>query len=193
MRLTDDTRGRILRAVLIGKLQEEYDGLCIVGAALAHEVYLELIPRSIRELPEGICKKNSGFQVKFGESYRELNFNGAFEIRDSESHILYDWFKIPEKIFQPFPYNKANGCIHQFEPRTVIYKKADQLLNLRKDFITKFLQLRLEIQGVVSRFTTIEKLLEAWPEVRPFIPPAKAPVQLPALPIDELNKKLKLP
>lgn len=49
--------------------------------------------------------------------------------------------------------------------------------------------------GILRSFTTTEKLLEHYPDLKPFVPePAAVPArQLPALPAADLNTMLKLP
>ena len=47
--------------------------------------------------------------------------------------------------------------------------------------------------GLLLNFRTAEKLIEAWPEIAPFVPAAQAPVKLPALNRADLNAEFGLP
>ncbi len=56
-------------------------------------------------------------------------------------------------------------------------------------------QLTVSLRAVLNSVTTDKKLIEVWPEAVAFIPAAEraATVQLPALPIADLNKMIGLP
>lgn len=194
-RLSNDTRPIIMKAVITHQLQPEYTALCERSMRLVEAYYIDLVPKSIRDLPDGVLIKTDNMKLKVGDDIEEVKFNGQFQVKDSKSsYTSYSWFTEQPTIIRPMPYNKAMNVAailsHDDLPYYPKFKERRQAIDA---FNKKFNELRTEITGLLYSFSTVKTLIEAWPEVAPFIPDAIAPPKLPALPIAALNEKLGLP
>ena len=195
-RLSNDNRPIIMKAVITHQLQPEYTALCERGMQIAEAYYLDLVPKNLRDLPDGVLVKASLMKLKVGDDIDEIHFNGQFQVKDSKSsYTSYSWFKDSPTIVRPMPYNKAMNvaAILSHDDPTIYYRQFKEHRQAIDAFNKKFNELRTEITGLLYSFSTVKTLIEAWPEVAPFIPDAIAPPKLPALPIAALNEKLGLP
>lgn len=195
-RLSNDNRPTIMKSIITHQLQPEYTALCARGNAIAEAVYFYLVPKVYRDLPEGVLIRVNCFKLKVGDDVEEINFSGQFQVLDAQSkYTSYGWFKEPATIVRPMPYSKAMqvAAILSHDDETIYYRQFKEHRQAINDFNKKFNELKTEITGLLYSFTTVKALLEAWPEVGPFIPNNIAPPKLPALPIAALNEKLGLP
>lgn len=207
-RLTNDMRGKIVNAVLEHKFNPIIAELAKDFAALADDVHktaFRKILEKIEALPEGWLPTDDDIQVEFGAGkMQRLNFNGQFTHRYGYRVIdgvhvseadLNTFAQFPPATFRRFPANKKGTCVSSFDARSELSLRYDELSNRKYDLISSFNKARLETGVAVSKFTTIDKLLEAWPEIEPFTKgvAAKAKPQLPAVPIMKLNELLGLP
>lgn len=89
-------------------------------------------------------------------------------------------------------------CPSKFWPIAADDPLAQQWYELcaeREAIDTKADNVKTQVRGVVSQFTTVAKLLAAWPEAEQLLP-AEVPSQKPTLPavrVEDLNKALGLP
>lgn len=130
--------------------------------------------RLYAQLPAGLRGFNRIANV---ETYARVNVAGQWaRIRMSESRI----------------------CSGEFWPIAADDPLAQQWYDLcaeREAIDAKAESVKTQVHGVVSQFTTVAKLLAAWPEAEQLLP-AEVPSQKPTLPavrVEDLNKALGLP
>lgn len=70
-----------------------------------------------------------------------------------------------------------------------------QLENRKSDLKSRRATLKQQVQAVLGSVTTVKKLLEVWPEAKELLPHnlEEAKLQLPALPIADVNALIGLP
>lgn len=92
----------------------------------------------------------------------------------------------------PIPY-----CLYQSTPKIKndcpLWSEAEALAQRADKFISDMNETQVKLSGTLNAFTSVEKLVAAWPEIAPFLPSKAAPAAVPALPVVELNKLLGLP
>lgn len=187
MRLTNDIRDRIVENVLKqSPAQKAYDEACVAVEELLEEfrvVALGFSEKRLLALEKRIQKALKPFQgspivpkfelkrcTRFMD-FRFHNGGNTRQARKDDSRLgTYDTMQLPDGDYRD-RYEKA----HNLE------KKTREALKL----------LRREVVSTVYGVTTIKKLVDSWPEVKPFIPTDSA-FKSVALVVcrEDLNKKL---
>lgn len=82
--------------------------------------------------------------------------------------------------------------IHADNP---LAKEFHEIAGLQAEYDSEMERLELSVRGALAKVTTVKKLLQVWPEAAELIPlvAAKEVKQLPAIPVDDLNKMIGLP
>lgn len=91
-----------------------------------------------------------------------------------------------------FPYYSPNT------PIIVNEEKRERIISLFTEHVKLIADaqtLKADVANNCVKYRTVKQLLQAWPEVLPLIPEteAKASVQLPAIPVADLNARIGLP
>jgi len=196
-KLTNHSREQICREVLQHRFSAEVEKLIADRAAFADRVYNDVFSKSAREkmaaLPDGWLPEESNIGVQFGSgsSFERLSFDGSFygELRNA----VKDDGAEKEAVHRRIPY-RLRGCAKAYEPDHKLSVAFDALEARMKDLKKQFYEARATVNSALLNVTTLNKLVETWPEVAPFIARFNAaPVKLPAIPTDQLNKLLDLP
>lgn len=175
-RLTNELRNRIAKAVLNHRFEAEEKALDVATEALGDLIYESLYPAG-------------------GNARKRLDtaLDGEYAYCTSiDCHLAGDYRSIPMSKQRPVQHKHYSGRAKfdaNAEPVVVfrdIQAKRRKLKEHKDETAAK-------VNGLLSEATTIKKLMEIWPEVEPFIPPAVTPVNLPAVPRDEVNSLLGLP
>lgn len=198
MRLTSDMRSTTVTNIIKARLTDEYLAIADRIETSAQLIYDTYIPVIVKELPGGICPTYNYISLKIGDDYVSLRFNGVFDVKDEQEsyHYRADWshyFCKREHVAKPFPYNRGGQCVAELSSGHRMYSQYKELIKDTQGFTTKFFTTRSKLRGVVNSVTTVQKLIEVWPEVKPYIAEEAPKPQLPALPISELNQMLRLP
>lgn len=71
----------------------------------------------------------------------------------------------------------------------------DRLIGVEQDIDKRIEDIRSQVRASLSKFTTVKKLLESWPEVKELLPDQLEEVrpQLPAIQVADLNALIGLP
>lgn len=199
IRLTNDMRDKITHNALKHRFAEPIAALRRQRAVLANFVYGEAFARvkmDIDALPEGWLPEDDHVHVRLGTSHTHLYFNGDFPRGYYTKYTaLNAVVSRSENVYRRFP-AKNKGCV-------MAVMDATDAVTLRYDaLVTEMDSLRDQVEAAgrdtraaLNKFTTVEKLLAAWPEIEPLTrgvgptPPAK----LPMVPVHKLNEALGLP
>lgn len=77
-------------------------------------------------------------------------------------------------------------------PLTHGFWKEIRAVDVEDDAILKEkAQLRSEINAVLQSVRSVPKLLEVWPDIEPFLPKFEEMANLPAVRVEDLNRKIK--
>lgn len=174
IRLTNEMRSRIAKAVLEHRFGPEEKEIELdrkkLGSLVYDTLYDKFTQGLMAELPEGWLPTQCADHVYFAGQWVSVEFG-------EPRRFLYEEFNTSPKFGADDPVSKL------FES---IESRKYKLREARGEASAK-------VNGLLSEATTVKKLLEIWPEVEPFIPPATAPVHLPAVPRAEVNALLGLP
>lgn len=174
VRLTEDMRRDITRALIAHKLDKREADLAKLSHKLALRVYQNQFSaadrRKMEALPEGWLSTIDHVSVKVGGDYRTFTFGPADAKGNSPRQ------RVPANRERTFTFEARSEiglAIREY------ITEADAIKEVRDE-------LKAKAQGVLSSVTTTTRLAEVWPEAVPFIP-KYVPRQLPAVRRDELN------
>lgn len=184
MRLSNRIRDEIIGKVLDHSF---YDRLKLIEdekRALYEETYDVLYPKELLD------KMSELEPFRYDDKGEYLP--GDFYSSSRTFRIAYgyktDWANI--KKAKPFASNRVNRLPID-HPLT---EKHDHICNRYDTLITERNTLRHEIRAILYSVSTFKKLYDVWPEVAQFTSDIeiKAEMQLPAVKVDSINKRLGL-
>lgn len=113
-------------------------------------------------------------------------------------HLDGEWRSPKLTESRPFGYRTERPSFSSSGDANSIGARLRKHFNKKKDLEEKRRKSRREVSSVLSSFTTLDKLIVVWPEVKSLVEDLKNPevvVKTNAimLPIAELNLALKLP
>lgn len=199
-RLVNATREKIVFNLLENRFSKDISELARKWSVFAENVHAAGYTKALRVLllnaDKGHYQDASHLSANIAGKRVSLYFNG--------------WKNIPDTIkrYGDAPAAKTNrlkfeNAVDRWGSQDEIFKcdathqlssDFDVIANEQSTLGTLISTTAKEIIAVLDSYTTIEKLVDAWPEVKAFIPAdvAPAPVNLPALPIASLTEMLGL-
>ena len=187
-RLTNHLRSQIANDLVGTRFAAAESEATAWMARVAQAAYDRQYNGTIREmyrLPKGWLPENDGIHVQVGDDVTLLYFDGK-RVR-----------KQGDQTQMRFPHSDRGQCLLQLEPNDALSQDiweaqatVQKLAGDRKD-------LRAKIWATLQSFTTVKKLLDAWPEIEPAVKKVleaagESHALLPALPIADLTKELGL-
>jgi len=156
-------------------------------------VKLEKNIKHIKSLQAGDCFKNISkscfgthgdfeiYNCKIGGANVCIQYNGN-EGRNDYGHV-------DRLIKNPTPYNVNIPADHPLAVEFNAIQKVSIELKDRSNTI------KSQVKGSLSQYTTIKKLIEAWPEVKELLPKTvdESKPKLPVVLVKDLNKLIGLP
>lgn len=144
--------------------------------SLGSKIYSDLFPKKQREamaaLPKGWLPTTSSLYVKFGGNYFHVD--------------------CPENVI---PYDSRNNVLKVYEVSHDFSIEMEEIVQGRTNLREEKRKLEAQITAIMDSVTTANKLKSVWPEISEFVdkfaPQGKK--SLPAVVINDLNKKLNLP
>ena len=196
VRLTNAMRDHIRVSLIKHRFGKEEEALEAEATAIGPRLYDTLMGEhkaTALALPDGFVKRSSVMHLRLlgVESYFSHGWDGVDSVlrlstvacRDS-TFVLPD--DLPMPVYSGWPYNlaKTDPLFVEIEDLNL---RAAKLVKSRKEMSEK-------LTATLGAFATVNKLVEAWPEVLPFCPSTSefAAPFLPAVPTDELNNALNL-
>ena len=176
-RLTNDMRSRIERKLMERRFSEREAALVKQEQKLALAVYNSAFSatdrRKMTSLPDGWLAKHR--HVRF-EAYGTFHH---FHMKDAK----------------PFPDNKSGYCcLATFEARHELAERTRAFKAAKSDLRKEKHEAETELQRALASCTTVKRLLEAWPELEPFVSDyVSTPNTLPTVPVEKLNADFRLP
>lgn len=184
IRLTNEHRSTIAKRLLEHRFQKQQDEYEQAMVQLAEDVYADLYPQDLldklKALPAGAFPMRSEFTVTFGSEWCHLEFRER---------------KKGEREERLFFYEHRNSAIKVYEARSPFADRYHKIQHVMKQVREECRSAKAATMAILSKPSTLNKLVEIWPEVAPFtadIGNGPACVAL-AIPIPEINKALNLP
>lgn len=199
-RLTKDMRVAIRDNAIRHRFGPDVADLVRDFRDLAEAVYNETygsIRSRMEELPDGWMPTTGSMSVQLGATYTSLNFDGDFPSRQytSDTHNLVGLQGDIKDIWRRVPDAKKGTCHNSFDARHELSTRHDILRHAAGGLNDLVAKTKRDLYSALDNFTTVEKLLEGWPEIQPFtvgVTPAPK-TTLPAVPVAALNSALGLP
>lgn len=174
MILNNDHRTVISKALIEHRFNKAEAELREREQDLAHKLYFEAYSEEERKqmsaLPKGFLPTSDRIHVRIAGEHTQLE-------------LPCDW---------PRPYDSLHRCQLVLDADNPLATEWLKLRGDKQDLTQQIKEARARIEGVLRSVRTTKQLLEAWPEVGPYLP-AQVPSQLPAIRTEALNRMLNLP
>lgn len=202
MKLTKDIRNTICDDLMQRRFSDDYLVLVNNAKDLANKVYNDVFSetdqKKMDSLPKGWLPSTTALSVKFGGSHISLHFDGHIKHWISQYSIKNQYhpnvrIKSVERLV-PYKFNSCGVYAKVYDARHQLSDEYTELYNQVIEFHAIAGATRLKLTASLNSVTTDTKLVESWPEVRPFIEKlGKVDIPLPAIPTADLNAALRLP
>lgn len=200
-RLTNDTRGAIVTALIHHTFDDEVRVICDEREGIANDVYNLHYARDLKRmeaLPKGWLPTDSDVQFEAAGSNYTLQFSGklyGFRYTQRAENELCDFpSNQRDQVSHIFKYSEYNRTVAVFDAHSDIATRVELHRAAIESLSERIVTARKTAAATLAQYTTVEKLIEAWPEIEPFVPKAVAPPpSLPALPTAHLNALFGLP
>lgn len=194
-RLTNDMRADIVSALMTHKFDDEVSVLCDERAGIALAVYEHHYAGTLErmdKLPKGWLQTEGVVRFRAAGYNHQYNFSGRiFGRPQTLSSFISNKRENVEKRQQA---QWVGRTLQTYEATHDIAVRVEKHEAAAAALAERVTQARAQATATLDRFTTVEKLIDAWPEIKPFIPAGKAPPPaVPALPTQHLNQMFDLP
>lgn len=198
-RLTKEMRAATVAALLKHKFEAAEKALCLDVEQFGRDCFAHFMgkdnPRDMAKCPAGWFRHEQrlDFEVSNQRPYFDIttDYNTGKVVVRLSSLPRWTWPILLEKS-HPIPYYMAETSKRQIKRDNPLWSVAESLNNRAAKLNEERREVDAKTYGALAAFTTVEKLVKAWPEVAEFIPGGKPPAMLPALPVEDLNKMLGL-
>lgn len=197
VRLSVSIKEQIERRLIHYRFSEEAQQLVSDYADLAHEVYEDLYPEITRKkmeaLPKGWLPSTDGVGVQFGDSgsrYTTLSFSGKCY---GEISYAGGRGETERGGSRRVPYSDKSGCSKRYEMTDPMSERYDELESRYKALEERIRAGRKAARAAMDQVTTLNRLIEVWPEIAPFTEGFGKKNTLPAISRPDLNGLLGLP
>lgn len=203
-KMTNEIRKAVVRDILVYRYQKAMQALIVERQKLTVEVWEACFSKDkqklLREAPSSFFYKSSNFNVQVSGRTLQFYTSGDFVDRDSYNPKFQPTFynqikgKVPPPDPLPLPYKSIHGTVGVIDSGTPLAERVMDVFNRSDTFEKEMATARAELYAALDSFTTVEKMIQIWPDVEKFAKPFIArPTFLPATQINRMNTLLKLP
>lgn len=187
-RLSEDLRREIRGSVMKGAFQAEAAKATEAQKALALRIYRHFISEKIEQAalqaPSEFRYMSESFAIKtYGDDPNDYGRRVTLELPAERP--------LPVRLFQ---YGEL-GSLSKLKPQEFRLIEAIERANKNEAEVEqKRTELRDKVNGVLCSVTTVKRLLQVWPEVKPHIPAwalEDPKPNLPAVEVGDVMKSLK--
>lgn len=197
-KLTNGIRSAIRADLREHRFATQVKVLAAAAESFADKVYNTMYDEDTQAkmaaLPEGWLPEDEGVYVCCLGQYHRVHFNGVTTSLDSALRNLVEYPPYTSRRFMQAHHDVA----YSLKDQALLSSWEETVQETRRLYET-YGRVNSELRAALDSFTTIEKLIEAWPEVEPFAkayitnPKKVAKIQLPAVQVTSLNAMLDLP
>lgn len=201
VKLNTDIRSRVKVRLLRHRFSEEVQALAGDFLLFAEAVYADVCKDDLPMLQDGVLRpgmlpviSSLGVQFGPGSGYQPIYFNGN-DLGSELRMCMPERYSFPSTM-RPIPHNLSQGCAKRYENVHPLSDRYFELRSRKDELGRRRSAAEHQIDLALQKATTVAKLVELWPEVRPFVADmldAPPPPPLPAIPVAALNKTLDLP
>lgn len=200
-RLNKENRAGIRNAVIQYRFKKDFDVIVRARAALADDIYGDLYDPPMfvlmRSLPKGYLPTQQELSITLGTSHTYIGFSGGWHRWSTPAYA--EAFAKPSAVWRLVAYDHDNRHAKTYDARHPFTIEFDRIQNLGADLATDTSEAAAKLDATTKSVTTVEKLIELWPEIEPFARPymvattASSNRQLPVIQTAALNTLLDLP
>lgn len=201
VRLTKYSRENLVNMLMNHKYNEDKESACIIQAVknFANKIYEDTYGDNIEKinaLPKGWLPEIHHLYVNFGvHGSRYIFFNGNPSAISKNYSMNKYWASLKEEqICKRVPANEKRNIVYDADS-----KFTQELVDLDKrigEFEKGYLETKLTAEKIIGSVNTSTQLIEAWPEIEPFVRDLfkiSPKINLPAINMTEVNKLFELP
>ena len=200
VRLTNDLREKIQKKLLSHKFIKPLDRLADKKARFALKVYNDIYSKKERDLmqtvPADWLETSTSICVSFVSDYMHLSFNGDYSRYNCHREIQVrgtrrEYIRMIDPV-------RSHGARKVYDNDHKLTHEHTDLQREEEDLHKEVHEAMAASNAALWSVNTLKQLLEVWPEVEEFVPEyalrqdPKGKVNLPALPIDDLNASFGL-
>ena len=196
VRLTNSIRDKIIQDLIDHRFTKEAEELAKKRARFAkkvyNDVYSEYQRRKMNALPDGWLPVKNSVKVKFGSEIDQCYASGELYL----PHISRRQFvEVVKGWLVPTCDDGYNVIKKQYEHGDSFTKERNALENAKLELRDKIEETYRNAKAAVYSATTVNKLINAWPEVEPFVRKyiKTEGTSIPAIKVEKLNAMLGLP
>jgi hypothetical protein len=192
-------RSDIVHALMEHTFNDEVRVLCDERAAIANDVYdIHYAGKSERmeKLPDKWLRTYYRVEFRAAGADQAYYLSGKIDVyaRHEVAPLMQFTANHREDVHRRVLNCDYARCLKVFEPESGISVRVQIHEASAVALAERVKNARAQAAATLDQFYTVEKLLEAWPEIKPFIPEAKRPAPaLPAVPVAALNALFDLP
>lgn len=178
------------------RCQEKMTEQASLAAAVYDDFYSKAERETITGLPNGWLPSYEYVCCRVDNEDLSLNFNGWIANGPAWGVLNDAGVKRPsEKSERPFAHCDGGRFVKVHEGNKGLGKRLLTFVRECRTLDEELRDARRKADATLSKFRTVEKLIEAWPEIEPMTVGvcAPSPVSLPALATDTLNNMFGLP
>lgn len=208
VKLTNVMRDQIIRDVMGYRFNTEFNGLLALQAELNKKIYEDVFTKELRELltqmPDSWKSKDGNFNVSIGGTVYRINvgevvllqeanrrFRRGPEKRDDTVKPIKLYFDLPAVVVY------SSNVFKVYSARDEIGIAFNKHTQLVEKYAEEVNQAKHELHSVVHGTTTTKQLIEAWPEIEPFVNKVMGVTAVTSTGViirrDELNDRFHLP
>lgn len=199
VRLTKSIRDDLTEKLLTRSFGKKVQELAARCRSFADRVYEDVYRKELERmnaLPDGWLGTNSSFNVKFGSEYTPLGFNGTLDGWSWPSKFMMVGLET-DLVYRRVLASRFSQCNKVYDALSDFAVEYTSLNNEQSDLIRTIIETQQSVKATLSRVTTVQKLIEVWPEVEEFakkyLVEGEKKVLLPAVSREHLNTILNLP
>ena len=160
-KLNKDMRAKIVRAALADTFAGRNAKVVEMEHNLAAAVRVETLgPKMLAlldSLPDGVAPTKSNLSVKLGGSFTELGLSAPERFPDALANS----------------YSNGTSCLGVFDGGHPLAEQYETFMAARTKIKEDREALNAKLNVLVNAYSTVERLVEAWPEAEQFIPKPK--------------------
>ena len=196
MKLTKSMREKTIRKLINHAFEDRVMDWIGESKEFAEQVYRDVYDKNLKlmqELPAGWLPLRKSIKVQFAETFTWIYFGGGLDSGlgiPTELSRARGKLELESKII---PYAHIHDAAKVFSATDQLSKRFQVLVDQRDDLIKEIRKAEDDAWAVLNSCSTMKKLLDAWPEIEPFVLEASAKSNLPDIPRSTLNSEFKLP
>lgn len=198
MRLTNDIRHFIVRGVLAHKHRETFIEILDVRRQLVEKIIDCVMSRGshraiYESTPAGWFPKFNSISVALDGKFFRFPINGDLYNTYRSSSVHAGIFgELSNPLYRELPDFFRDAILLDETKDRELIDEIKVVHDRSEEFEDEYQKDSKKLEVIISEFNSDTKLIEAWPELAPFIPKEEKKSNI-IVPVEKLNKEFELP